>query len=121
MLFDYKFDPLMVRPVYRAARFVCPEKLLRVFKPHSESDAGLERFAAIVGKTGVMSPGGPYVNVTDEELAVVGDPAVLRKSATARLKKLSSRTTTELRSALMSIATGKAYFTTTGKEARDVG
>lgn len=118
MLFDSKLDPLMVRPVYRAARFVCPEKLMEVFKGPLATDAGLDRFAAIVGKTGVISPGGPYVHVTDEELARIGDPTALRKNAAARLRKLPSRASIELRSALMSIATGKGYFTTTGKEAR---
>lgn len=58
-----------------------------------------------------------HPHVTDEELAV-GDPTELRKRAAARLKKLSSRASIELRSTLTSIATGKGYFTMTGKEAR---
>ncbi|MNC95798.1 hypothetical protein D3C83_130000 [compost metagenome] len=65
-----------------------------------------------------MSPGGPYVSVDDSELENLGDVSAIRARAALRLKKLSPSAETSLKSALQSIATGKAYFTTTGKEAR---
>ena len=65
-----------------------------------------------------MSPGGPYVEIRDEELSEVGDKDDLRRLAAASLKRLPQTADLELRCALKSMATGKAFFTTTGKEAR---
>lgn len=117
-LVDPKIDPIKLRGVYRTARFICPEKLQATFARVMQTDAGLDRFARLRGNTGVISPGGPYVEISDQELSEVGDKDTLRKLAASRLRTLPERSDLELRCALKSMATGKAFFTTTGKEAR---
>lgn len=118
LLSDQKIIPESLREVYRTARFVCPQMLPEIAKNFLSSDAGIDRLARILGRTGVMSPGGTYVSVHDDQISDLGDVALVRARAASRLKKLSSKADIALKSALQSIATGKAYFTTTGKEAR---
>lgn len=116
LLADQKIDAMSVREIYRTARYVCPTKLAQVTASLISTDAGIDRLARIIGRTGFVSPGGPYVHIVDDQLRDLGDVPSIRKRVAARLKRLSPKADIPLRSALKSIATGKGFITTTGKE-----
>jgi hypothetical protein len=117
-IFDLDLPTRKARSIYRAAKFVCPDKLPATFRKGLATEGGIDRFAEISCPTGIQSPGGPFVEVLDEELSTLGDPVWIRRRAERRLRRISRTASLELRSALMSIAKGKKYFTTTGKEGR---
>jgi hypothetical protein len=118
LLVETKIPATEVRTIFRTARYVCPEKLPRILSARLKRDDGLDRFALIAAHTGVQSPGGPYVEMSDEQLKDVGNVKWIRQRAQSRLRRLPKGADTELRASLTSMANGKKYFTTTGKEAR---
>lgn len=105
-----------LRVVIRAARFVCPDRLPKFCNLLLSSNEGVDRLARALGRTGLISPGGPYVQITDDLLSSLGDVGLIRQRALRRISGLKHKSDLEFMVTLKSLADGKGYFIETGQE-----